>query len=261
MNFDFNTVQPMMQSFLLVLFRTGALVMSAPVLGAQTSSPRTRLMLAMALSLVLLPLVPPPAVTGFNLRLVVDVLGEVVIGIAMGLILQVAFETLLLAGELISFGSGLSFAQMVDPVRGTDSSALAALFSVFAMLIFLSLDGHLALIQVLADSFHSLPPGSPIPLAPLAQTVAGEGLRLFSGALQVALPGVIALLAVNLVLGVASRAAPSLNVFAVGLPISVLAGLLVIYLGLEVFADGWMEVVKGSFVLLNQIFGATDGGR
>lgn len=254
MSFDLASVQPMLVSFLLVLFRTAGLVMTAPMLGGALAGARARLMLALALALVLLPLSPAPADTAFSGRLALHALAETAIGIGLGLVLQLAFEALLLAGEAISSGSGLSFAQLVDPVRGTSAAAVGSLFTVLAMLAFLAQDGHLAVVRLLADSFRELPLSSPLPTAALTQLLIGESARMFAGALQVALPGMIALLAVNLALGVASRAAPALNLFSVGLPLSVLAGLLVLFLGVQVFLHGWLGVAGDSLLSAAQVW-------
>jgi flagellar biosynthetic protein FliR len=193
--------------------------------------------------------------TDFDASLILGCAAQVVIGVAMGIVIQIAFEALMLAGELISSGSGLSFAQLIDPVRGTDASALGGLLTALAMLVFLSLDGHLALIKVLATSFKDLPLGAPLQLSGLSHNVVAAGTDLFGGAMQVALPGLIALLTVNLLMGVASRAAPTLNIFAVGLPVSVLAGLVVLYASMQTFGSTATQIYNRALDTLPGLFG------
>ncbi|HZP12019.1 MAG TPA: flagellar biosynthetic protein FliR [Nevskiaceae bacterium] len=255
MKLDLADLMPWMVSGLLVLFRVAALVMTAPILGAAAGAARTRLLLAIALTLVLVPVTPRMNATDFSASLILDCAEQVVIGVAMGLVIQIAFETLMLAGEMLSSGSGLSFAQLIDPVRGTDASALGGLLTALAMLLFLALDGHLALIKVLATSFKDLPLGAPIQLEGLSHNVVAAGTDLFMGAMQVALPGLIALLTVNLLMGVASRAAPTLNIFAVGLPVSVLAGLVVLYAGLQTFGATATAIFNRALDVLPTLFG------
>ena len=257
MQIDLAAVMPWTISALLVLFRVAAVVMTAPILGAAIGAARTRLMLAVALTLVLVPVTVTPrmAVTDFNLGLILDCAQQLAIGVAMGLVLQIAFECLMLAGEMISAGSGLSFAQLIDPVRGTDASALGGLFTALAMLLFLSLDGHLAVVRLLAQSFKDLPLGAPVHLGEMSHTVTAASADLFAGAMQVALPGLIALLTVNLLMGVASRAAPTLNIFAVGLPVSVLAGLIVLYAGLQGFSAASQQIFQRALDVLPGLYG------
>ena len=255
MKLDLADLMPWMASALLILFRIAAVVMTAPILGAAAGAARTRLLLAVALTLVLVPVTPRLDATDFNAGLILDCAQQVVIGVAMGLIIQLAFEALMLAGELISSGSGLSFAQLIDPVRGTDASALGGLLTALGMLLFLSLDGHLALIKVLATSFKDVPLGASLELGGLSRSVVAAGSDLFSGAMQVALPGLIALLTVNLLMGVASRAAPTLNIFAVGLPVSVLAGLIVLYASMQGFAPIATQIYDRALSLIPDLYG------
>ncbi len=150
---------------------------------------------------------------------------QMLIGVALGFALQVMFDALGLGGQLLANSMGLSFAFNVDPLRGSSTPVLGQLYMMLVTLTFLALDGHLVLIEVLAHGFTTLPVGS--------TGFGREGLwmlvlwggQLFAGAIAIALPGVTALLIVNLAFGVMSRAAPSLNLFAVGFPISLVVGL------------------------------------
>jgi flagellar biosynthesis protein FliR len=255
MTVDLASAHTLIVSFLLVLFRTAGLVMTAPMLGGGIANVRTRLMVAVSLALILTPITPPPADTTIGVGLILQGLAQTAIGISMGLLLSLAFEALQLGAEAISAGAGLSFAQMVDPVRGMQATAMGALLMALAMLAFLAQDGHLAVVQLLADSFTQMPLGAPLPAQDVAGLVVGQGSVLFSGALKVALPAMIALLAVNLVLGVASRVAPALNIFSVGLPASVLAGLLALLLGIEALLNGWLSVMWESLRSVTQVWG------
>ena len=144
---------------------------------------------------------------------------QVVIGVAMGFALQLMFDALTLGGQLLANGMGLGFAFTIDPLRGVEHAGARAAVLLLGTLTFLALDGHIALIETLVGKL-SRPAGrarrasSPQALQPLANW----GSTMFLGALRIALPGMTALLVINLAFGVISRAAPALNLFAVGLP-------------------------------------------
>ena len=143
---------------------------------------------------------------------------QIVIGVAIGFVLQIVFDALAMGGQLLANTMGLSFAFNVDPLRGTGTPVLGQFYTLIATLTFLALNGHLAVIQALVDGFRTLPVGVD-GLGPEGMwQVALWGGQLFRGALMVALPGLTALLIVNLAFGVVSRAAPSLNLFAIGFP-------------------------------------------
>ena len=165
---------------------------------------------------------------------------------------------LFLAGSLLcglANSMGLSFSMNVDPLRGSSTPALGQLYIILATLTFLALDGHAALIELLVGGLYSLPVG----MTGLGQ----QGLwslilwfgQLFAGAIAVALPGITALLIVNLAFGVVSRAAPSLNLFAVGFPVSLVVGLLVVLAGIGPMQDSFMTLLAQGFEFLRSLHG------
>jgi len=149
----------------------------------------------------------------------------------------------------------LSFAFNVDPMRGTGTLALGQLYALLVMLTFLALDGHLALIEVLVDGFRTLPVGEMGLGNQGLWAVVAWGTQIFSGALAVALPGITALLIVNLAFGVMSRAAPSLNLFAVGFPITLVFGLVIVLVGLPALQSSFVELLGHAFVLVRALLG------
>jgi flagellar biosynthetic protein FliR len=178
---------------------------------------------------------------------------QVIIGIAIGFSLQVLFDAVTLGGQLLANSMGLSFAFNTDPLHGVQTPVLGQLYSMLVMLTFLSLDGHLKLIELLVDGFRTLPIGT----SGLGQegiwSIVAWGSQLFSGALSVALPGVTALLIVNIAFGVMSRAAPQLNLFAVGFPISLVFGLLIVLAGLPSMQTTFMALLTEAFDLLRKL--------
>ncbi len=163
--------------------------MVAPVFSGQTVPARVRIVLAGAIALILAPTISiPQNLSAFSIAGLVVTAQQVVIGIALGFCLQLVFDAITLGGQLIANSMGLSYAINLDPIRGTGSTALGEMYSIFVTLVFLALNGHLRLIEVLADGFRTLPiGGSGFGAANLWQVVIWGG-TLFGGALSIALP-------------------------------------------------------------------------
>lgn len=210
--------------------RIGAALQVLPVLGGGMPA-RARLFVTLALAGAISTVLPAPPAMAVDAATVLAVLREFVVGIAIGLMLRLAFEAGQLAGELVSQGMGLSFATMADPLSGASSTVLSQWFYLIFALLFFTLDGHLALVRVLADSYAGLPIGAALPdtQAFLAAVPAFFTACLRAGVL-LALPVMMALLVVNIAFGVLARAASQLNPMAIGLPVSLLVGLLLLML-------------------------------
>jgi flagellar biosynthetic protein FliR len=182
-------------------------------------------------------------------------LQQLLVGVAIGFVLQIVFDALAMGGQLLANTMGLSFAFNVDPLRGTGAPVVGQFYTLIATLTFLALNGHLAVVQALVDGFNTLP----ISLDGLApegfRQVALWGVQLFRGALMVALPGVTALLIVNLAFGVVSRAAPSLNLFAIGFPVTLIGGLLIILAGLPAMQSGFVRLMRETFGFAGTLMG------
>ena len=209
--------------------RIGAAIMVLPMLSGRGMPVRARMMITLALAGALSTLLPTPPAAAVDAITFITVLRELTVGVAIGMMLRLAFEAGRFAGELVSQGMGLSFATMADPLSGASSPVLAQWFYLAFGLLFFALDAHLALVELLMGSYQALPIG--VPLADrndlLAAVPAFFGTCLQAG-LLLALPVMMALLAVNLAFGVLSRAASALNPIAIGLPVALVVGLLLI---------------------------------
>jgi flagellar biosynthesis protein FliR len=236
--------------------RIGACFMVAPAFGALFIPARLRLVLAGAVAFLVAPLIPQPTgIVAFSLQGIVVTAQQVLIGVTLGFALQILFDAVAMGGQLLANSMGLSFAFNVDPMRGTGTPALGQLYALLVMLTFLALDGHLALIEVLVEGFRTLPIGETSFSDRGLWTIIGWGTQIFSGALAVALPGITALLIVNIAFGVMSRAAPTLNLFAVGFPISLSFGLVIVLVGLPSLQSAFVELLGKAFVLLRTLQG------
>lgn len=236
--------------------RIGACLMVAPIFGARFVPLQTRIVLAGAITLIVAPLVPPPAgVAPFSGAGVIVTANEILLGIAMGFVLGLIFDSLAMGGQLLSNSMGLSFAFNVDPLRGASTPVLGQFYMLLVTLTFLALNGHLALLQTLAEGFRTLPVGG----TGLGQEglwmVVLWGEQLFTGALAVALPGMAALLVVNLAFGVMSRAAPTLNLFAVGFPLTLFLGLVIVLAGLPAVQTSFIQLIGVALDFVRSLLG------
>lgn len=240
--------------------RVGSCFMIAPAFGAETVPARVRIVLAGSITLLIAPLLPAPAALApFSGAGALVTAQQLLIGLALGFCMRILFDSVTLGGQMLANSMGLSMAYNVDPLHAADAAtpAIGQLYTLLVMLTFLSLNGHLALIEVLVQSFHTLPIGTAGLGAAGLHTVAGWGSQLFAGALTIALPGVTALLIVNLAFGVMSRAAPAFNLFAIGLPVSLVFGLVIVALGLPAVQATFMELMARTFATLQQLISAS----
>ena len=226
-------------------------MMVAPVFGVALVPARVRILLTLGLTVVVAPLLPaPPPVSPISLPGLLILLNQFLIGLAMGFALTMVFDAMIIGGQTIAMSMGLGFATMVDPQRGVNVPLVSQYFLILTTLLFLSLNGHLMLVEVLVDSFFRLPVGNGgIGQSGIWALVLWGG-RMFIGAMQIALPAVIALMVVNLSFGVMSRAAPTLNLFAVGFPITMTLGFIIVMLSLSSLTESLSALVTDAFSLV-----------
>ena len=165
------------------------------------------------------------------------IVAEVMAGLAMGFVIQIAFAAALVAGEAISNAMGLGFASMADPASGQSSPAVGQFLSMLTMFLFLAADGHLALIATIAESYRTLPLGGAWLSFSAIGNIVAFGSLAFSAGLSIALPVGFALVLVQLIMAMIARSAPTLNLFAVGMPAALLAGILLLGVSMPVMAD------------------------
>jgi flagellar biosynthetic protein FliR len=256
-NITTGQLEAWLAQYLWPFIRIGACFMMAPIFGANFVPPRVRLFLAGAITLIVAPLVPPPDIETFSAAAVVVTLHQVIIGFATAFALQLIFDALAMGGQLLSNTMGLGFAFNVDPLRGVSTPVLGQLYMILVTLTFLAINGHLVLIEILAQGFTTLPVGMTGLDGGMIWRVVEWGGQLFAGALTVALPGMAALLIVNLAFGVMSRAAPTLNLFAVGFPITLIAGLVIMYVGLPSVLTAFGQSLEAAFGVIRTLLNIT----
>ena len=256
MHFTSAQISAAIGSYLWPFFRIAAVIAVAPIFGARTVPVRVRLGLALVLTMVVAPVLPPaPALDPLSAQGLLVTIQQVLIGSAMGFAILLVFSAFVLGGQVFAMQMGLGFASMVDPQRGVQVPMVSQFYVLFATLVFLSLNGHLILIQVVADSFRSMPV-APTGLTTVGiWTLVGWGKQMFAGAVLIALPAIATLMIVNLAFGVMTRAAPQLNIFAVGFPISMTVGFVVMMVMLPTAVPQLQHLVTSVFGMIQQVLG------
>ena len=244
----------LLAAFLWPLGRILALIASAPVTGNPSVPLRIRIGLALMITLAVAPaLAPlPPVDPGSGAGLLI-LAQQVVIGLAMGFAMRIVFAAVEMAGELAGLQMGLGFATFFDPQNAGDIPIVGSFLSLIVTLAFLAVDGHLEMIGLLVQSFIALPIGAGGMAAPALITLAQWGGEIFFASLLLSLPLLAALLITNLALGILTRAAPQLNIFAVGFPLTLAIGMLVLALALPYFAPLLERMVHDGLQMMLQI--------
>lgn len=231
--------------------RIGAMFSAAPIMGSRSLPVRVRIILSFMIAALLAPVIPePPVVDLISAEALLISVYQVFIGLAMGFILQMVFAAFVIAGQSIAMAMGLGFASVVDPQNGIQVPVVSQAFLIMVTLIFLALHGHLLIIEVLAESFTLLPVGPLVPSSDALWQLLTWGGNMYAGGVLVALPAVAALLLVNIAFGVTARAAPQLNIFAVGFPVMLMVGLIFIILTLPTVTSHLSRLMMQSFSLI-----------
>ena len=219
------------------LSRILGLVAAAPLFGNAAVPVSTKVSLGVLLAMIIAPTVPAlPAADPLSMAGLLILTQEMLIGLAMGFSIRIVFAAIEMAGEISSLTMGLGFASFFDPQTKGRSSAISQFLTMLATLMFLTVNGHLVLLAALAESFVSLPiSASPINGGGFQQ-LAAWGSEIFRSGVQISLPIVAALLLTNVALGILTRAAPQLNIFGIGFPVTLGVGLLVLAMVLPYLA-------------------------
>lgn len=215
-------LSPVVWPFLRVL----ALFTSAPVFSSRAFPVRARIGLALFVAVAAQPFLgtqPTISITG------PDALGavfqQVAVGLAIGFVVRVVFAAVELGGEVIGFQMGLSFASFFDPSMNAQSSAVARFFGQMATFMFVVMNGHLLLLMAVLKSFSAFPVDQNFLHALASMKILDLGVDLFASGLWIALPLVGMLMFANMALGIVSRVAPQMNIYAIGFPITLTVGL------------------------------------
>jgi flagellar biosynthesis protein FliR len=224
-------LQTWIMSLLWPLTRVLGVIAVAPVLSHSAVPKRVRLGLGIVITLMLIPTIPiVPAFDLFSFQALLVLIQQLIIGFAIGFSMRLVFAAVELAGHLIGMTMGLGFATFFDPQSHGQTSAISQFLAILAVLIFLSLDGHLMFVTVVAHSFTSMPIAAEGHINPMKIVQWGE--MIFSSGVLLALPVLTTLLITNMALGILTRTAPQLNLFGIGFPITIAIGFLILTMSL-----------------------------
>ena len=236
------------------MIRISAFLLAAPFFSIRSVTVRIRVLLALLLTWMIYPLTSWPTLDPFSAIGLKEIFNQVFIGVLMGLILQVVNAALVVGGQAISASMGLGMANMVDPNMG-NVPVISQFLIICSTLLFLGLGGHVLVITMLLESFKLLPIGDMIGTQALLQLVVQWSAMIFLGAVLLAMPILVSLLFINLGLGVITRAAPALNIFAVGFPAMILAGIILLAMSMNSIGFRIQWLWRQGFDTLSQALG------
>ena len=237
-----------------------AFTATAPVFGHNAVPRPAKLAVALVLTILIAPTLPPmPDVPPVSYAGVWLVLQQIVIGVAMGLVMRVVFAVVQAAGDYIGLQMGLGFASFYSPAAGANIMVISRFLNLLAILFFLAINGHLLMIRILAESFITLPVGASGLGAAGWRLVALWGGTVFSAGLLLALPLVAVLLMISLALGIMNRASPQLSIFSVGFPLSLTTGLIMLTYMTSELGGIFTRLFQHGFETLSQLIGAMAG--
>lgn len=240
-------------SFMLPLFRVGAVLTTMPVFGTTLVPKRIRLYFAVAITVVIAPGLPPmPQVNPLDLSGLLLIAEQILIGALLGFSLQLFFQAFVVAGQIVSIQMGMGFASMVDPTNGVSAAVIGQFLTMLVTLLFLGMNGHLVVFEVLTESFTTLPVGSGM-LVNHFWEMAGKMGWVLGAAMLLVLPAITALLVVNIAFGVMTRAAPQLNIFSIGFPLTLVLGLVIFWVSLGDILNQYQPLATEALQLLRDM--------
>ena len=243
------------------MLRIGGFALTAPAFSEGLIPSFPKIFLSVSLGFLLAPMVAVPAgLSIFSAAGMLAAAQEVLIGAAIGMVVELAFEALTFAGQSISLTMGLGFATLVDPQRGANTTVLGQLFMIIGLLTYLAVNGHLMLMGALAQSFQTLPIGAANVTGNFLMAEVLWGARVFQAGLLIALPAVTALIIVNLALGVVTRAAPQMNLFGIGFTVTLLCGFFVLLVGLDGLMSGITSLIDSALHAAGELVRGTPAG-
>ncbi|WP_411386821.1 flagellar biosynthetic protein FliR [Pseudomonas sp. MPB03] len=240
-------------SFILPLFRVTAVLMSMPIFGTTLVPTRVRLYFALAITVVIAPGLPPmPPVNALDLSALMLVAEQILIGALMGFSLQLFFQAFVVAGQIISIQMGMAFASMIDPTNGVNTAVIGQFLTMLVTLLFLAMNGHLVVFEVLTESFTTMPVGSAFLINHFWE-IAGKLGWVMGAAMVLVLPAITALLVVNIAFGVMTRAAPQLNIFSIGFPLTLVLGMVIFWVSLGDILNQYQPLATQALQLLRDM--------
>jgi len=230
-------------------FRITSFLLTCPILGSTHIPKKVKIILALIITIILTPQFLNIYQNEFNIiKLISLIMQEIIIGLILGFSVQMFMAIFNIAGQLAATQMGLGFAASLDPNNGASSALIGQLFTICATLVFLKLDLHLLLLEIISSSFISIPN-----LNSLYWQILIKLSWILSSGLLLSLPIITILIMLNLLFGVISKAASNLNIFALGFSLTLIIGLLVLYLTFNSFITGYYKIANEILSFLNSL--------
>lgn len=244
MEFSIAEITGALGSYLWPFFRITAMIMVAPIFSSNFVSARARLLIALAASMVIIPTIPTemPQVAPLSASGLLIIAHQILIGACMGFMLQLLFNAFIVAGQIVAMQMGLGFASMVDPQNGVMVPVISQLYLIMVTLLFVTIDGHLILIQVVNESFTTMPVAASGLVANDFRDIVTQASWMYAAGVIIALPAIGSLMMVNLSFGILSRAAPQISPFTIGFPMTIITGFVIIMVTLPLVAEHLVDM-------------------
>ena len=225
-------------TFILPLFRVTAVLMTMPIFGTRMLPARVRLYAAVAITVVIVPALPPlPEFDPLSLRGLLLCAEQIIVGALFGLALQLLFQAFVIAGQIVAVQMGMAFASMADPANGVNVTVISQFMTMLVSVLFLLMNGHLVVFEVITESFTTLPVGTGLMVNHYWDLVG----RLSW------------VLVVNVAFGVMTRAAPQLNIFSIGFPLTLVMGMAIFWVGLADILSHYQALASEALQWLREL--------
>lgn len=234
MSLNINELIHSISIYIWPMVRLSGFVISLPLISSAVTPKKVRVIFVMYLAMIVAPSHPEwPSLLSFSAISVVGLAQEFFIGVLMGFIIQFVFQSFILGGQVLAMQAGLGFATLIDPASKASVPLVSQFYLMLVTLVFLSLDGHLLMIEMVIKSFTIQPLGNTtIGINTLWAFIMFSGW-IFKGAIFLALPAIVSLLVVSLSFGIMMKAAPQINIFSVGFPITLILGIVIVYVSMQ----------------------------
>jgi flagellar biosynthetic protein FliR len=254
MDFTEKQIIAMVSGIILPLFRISAMIMSMPVIGTKMVPNRIKVTISVIVTIVIYPLLKDvPQVNLLDPNFIILVLQQLLVGVTIGFIFQLVFQTLIMAGDIISMQCGLSYATLVDPTTQDQMPMLSHFYVTMASLIFITLNGHLLLLQLIINSFTFFPIDTVLISQDGFITLVRSSGIIFLNGVIIALPAIISLLLANISLAIMTRAAPQLNIFSLGFGITLLLGFFLLLFSLADVSRQFYHLLEQAITVVNDV--------
>lgn len=253
MEISVNDLYNLLANFFWIFARVSGVFLAMPIIGTKLVPVRIRLLLALSISVFLLNILElNTSILPFSIESIIVTVYQFIIGIAIGFCLQMFIQAFILLGELIAMQSGLGFAVLNDPSTNSSVPMVSQLFLMMVTFFFFIFDGHIAVIKLMKDSFYLMPIGN-VGLDPgFYKEIVLYAKVMFATSLQIALPVVTSLMMLQITIGVMTKAAPQVNVFTVGFPVTMIVGIVIVYLNIDAILPHFIKLFDESVLFIRR---------